>query len=586
MDLTEAIQYFQVGTDDPPLSSAASILSGRSFGSRKITLRVHISVDYDGPSLSDTSSVISLDEYRSRNGSELSFSFGTPSVIEPDDDSVTVSSKDTGMHSHPRSAAHLHPTDHASQLSGESSYAVPSGPSARSRSPAVRGPRSSRTTTSRNPFGDEHEAQEPLQYPADPSAVFERLKLQEQLRDDSSSVDFNDPISTSNRGTQWLREQNQRAIRAKLGVLPAPSETDDSLSLSYDNTPNSQLGGDLALERDNRGKYYYSYNVASSSASQSQENGSASEEISYDLDASIDGAVRMEKPRPTSRHLNWLAAHQVSPAEVRSGSHPPLRTHHSDPTVMTAIPPELYQFVPLSPPEVLTSCSECGVFLDSIRYVCSTCGEKDPIAEYGQMNGNGNGKGKERSSMDTFASYPPPAHRQHLSPSSHSLSSNTYVGSTDSIDRKLLPTLPRLFGSDTNSSSTVNVTRTPYNHGFELCSGCIESAGLMHAIEAGVAPGSSPTSSTLSPTSPEGAQLASQWRRLAPKEKGKLRHAYHEKIWGHEGWKDVGTCLSSRPVALSQSDCTVTRTRRSFEYFLFGLRRSHCARQDIQVCIL
>ncbi|KAF8916216.1 hypothetical protein CPB85DRAFT_1490287 [Mucidula mucida] len=494
MDLTEAIQYFQVGTDDPPLSSAASILSGRSFGSRKITLRVHISVDYDGPSLSDTSSVISLDEYRSRNGSELSFSFGTPSVIEPDDDSVTVSSKDTGMHSRPRSAAHLHPTDHASQLSGESSYAVPSGPSARSRSPAVRGPRSSRTTTSRNPFGDEHEAQSL-------STVFERLKLQEQLRDDSSS------------------EQNQRAIRAKLGVLPAPSETDDSLSLN------------LALERDNRGKYYYSYNVASSSASQSQENGSASEEISYDLDASIDGAVRMEKPRPTSRHLNWLAAHQVSPAEVRSGSHPPLRTHHSDPTVMTAIPPELYQFVPLSPPEVLTSCSECGVFLDSIRY------------------------GKERSSMDTFASYPPPAHRQHLS--------NTYVGSTDSIDRKLLPTLPRLFGSDTNSSSTVNVTRTPYNHGFELCSGCIESAGLMHAIEAGVAPGSSPTSSTLSPTSPEGAQLASQWRRLAPKEKGKLRHAYHEKIWGHEGWKDVEQDEAS---SISCSACgAVTALGKTFK---------------------
>ncbi|KAF9047190.1 hypothetical protein BDZ89DRAFT_1099279 [Hymenopellis radicata] len=520
MDLTEAIQYFQAGTDDPPLSSAASILSGRSFGSRKITLRVHISVDYDGPSLSDTSSVISLDEYRSRNGSELSFSFGTPSVIEPDDDSVTVSSKDTGMHSRPSSAAHLRPTDRASQLSGESSYAVPSGRSARSRSPAVRGPRSSRTTTSKNPFGDEYEEPEPLRYPADPSAVLERLKLREQLGDDSSSVNYNDPISTSNRGTQWLRDQNQRAVRAKLGVLPAPSETDDSLSLSFDNAPSN---------------------------------------------ASIDGAVRMEKPRPTSRHLNWLAAHQVSPAEVRStaGSHPPLRTNHSDPTAMTAIPPELYQFMPLSPPEVLTSCSECGVFLDSIRYVCSTCGEKDPIAESGQINVNGNGKGKERSSMDTFASYPPPAHRHHLSPSSHSLGSNTVVGSTDSVDRKLLPTLPRLFGSETNSSSTVNVARTPYNHGFELCSGCIESAGLMHAIEAGVAPGSSPTSSTLSPTSPEGAKLASQWRRLAPKEKGKLRHTYHEKIWGHEGWKDVEQDEAS---SISCSACgAVTALGKTFK---------------------
>ena len=77
------------------MSSAASILSGRSFGSRKITLRVNITVDYDGPSLSDTSSLISLEEYKGRNGSQLSFSLnGSPAEI--DDDSVTVSSRDNG----------------------------------------------------------------------------------------------------------------------------------------------------------------------------------------------------------------------------------------------------------------------------------------------------------------------------------------------------------------------------------------------------------------------------------------------------------------------------------------------------------
>ena len=50
-DLIEAIRYFGAG-DDASLSSAASILSGRSFGSRRITVRVIITVDYDGPSLS------------------------------------------------------------------------------------------------------------------------------------------------------------------------------------------------------------------------------------------------------------------------------------------------------------------------------------------------------------------------------------------------------------------------------------------------------------------------------------------------------------------------------------------------------
>lgn len=100
VDLTEAIHYFQAGVDDIPVSSAQSILSGRSFGSfgsRKITLRVDITVDYDGPSLSDTSSLVSLEEYRFRNGSESSLSFDSSVRIEPEDDSATVSSRDTGI---------------------------------------------------------------------------------------------------------------------------------------------------------------------------------------------------------------------------------------------------------------------------------------------------------------------------------------------------------------------------------------------------------------------------------------------------------------------------------------------------------
>ncbi|KAH8108584.1 hypothetical protein DFH11DRAFT_1691418 [Phellopilus nigrolimitatus] len=74
-------------------------MSGRSFGSKRITLRVNITVDYDGPSLSDTSSLVSLDEYKNRNssGSSLSLSFGSAAHTEPEDDSVTVSSRDTGL---------------------------------------------------------------------------------------------------------------------------------------------------------------------------------------------------------------------------------------------------------------------------------------------------------------------------------------------------------------------------------------------------------------------------------------------------------------------------------------------------------
>ncbi|KAK0189054.1 hypothetical protein F5146DRAFT_1057778 [Armillaria mellea] len=520
-DLTEAIQYFQAGNDDPPLSSAASILSGRSFGSRKITLRVHISVDYDGPSLSDTSSVISLDEYRGRNGSEFSFSFGAPSV-ELDDDSVTVSSKDTGAMSRAESSrsAGLRSPDRSSQLSGESSFSMVSyGASStrgRSKSPGLQTARGGV-----DPFLDDYRQSVESRFPEDPSAVFERLKLEETMIDDSSSINH-DPIA-HNRGAEWLRDQNERTIRATLGMLPEPSEV-DTCSLAEQS---ESLGGDLALQVDNRGKYYYSYTAAgSSSASQTHDDNT------YDIDPSIDTASKMEKPRPTSRHLNWLAAQQVIPEEKPSRS-------HSDPSTIDAIPRELLESLPLSSPEVLTSCSECGVLLDSIRYVCSMCGEKDPVAVSGQTNG----KGKDRDPFaEDLLSYPPQAHR-HLQPPPQTLSSSslTYVGSYESLANPLhrykpLPSVPNL-GSTSQIYLDSGIYSQSSGKGYELCSGCIESAGLMHAIEAGgVASGGSPTMSNMASSSPEGA---SEWRRLAPKEKGKLRHAYHEKIWSYEGWKDV-----------------------------------------------
>ncbi|KIY71922.1 hypothetical protein CYLTODRAFT_418465 [Cylindrobasidium torrendii FP15055 ss-10] len=546
MDLSEAIQYFQAGSDDPPLSSAASILSGRSFGSKKITLRVHISVDYDGPSLSDTGSIASIEEYgpsRQSNGggSEFSFSLGAPSIIEPDDDdSVTVSSKDTGGMRSRTSSAQLRIPDRSSQLSGESSWGLGSGRS-RSRSPAVRGPRSARSSTSlrhqvRDPFSDDNRAV----YPTDPSAVFERLRLEEE--DNASSVGpAYKPLSPT-----WLQDQNDRA-RAQLGVPPEPTES-DSLSLNY-----AEDDGKLALERDDRGKYYYTYNVATSSGASQAQDQSASM-FEEELDFTLAESPMASRPRPNSRHLNWLASQQVqvhSPPQRHASTSsaplapPPLPPRRSSSIASSElpayedIPPELLPFIPTTPPVLVTGCSECNSVLDSIRYVCSTCGEKDPVGPYQA------GKGKGRLSTDSYGSqYPPQVHR-----SSHTLLGSS--GSYHESQQKLLSSLPNTFGSD----STVHLSR-----GFELCSACIESAGLTHAIEAGVAPGSSPTtSSALSPSSP----TASQWRRLAPKEKGKLRHAYHEKIWGHGGWKDIEQDEAS---SISCSACgAVTALGKSFK---------------------
>ncbi|KAG5647512.1 hypothetical protein DXG03_009449 [Asterophora parasitica] len=525
-DLTEAIQYFQAG-DDAPLSSAASILSGRSFGSRKVTLRVQITVDYDGPSLSDTSSLISLDEYRGRNGSQQSFSFGSPSV-DLDDDSVTVSSRDnSALSAAPSRIAGGNGT--LSQGNGSlgssdnSRFTMVSDPSGTSWAgkPSVPTP---------DPFSDRYELQH------DPAAVFERLKLEEELSDDRSSVD-SDSLARNDRGAAWLKDQNERTIRSMLGALPEPSVSDDvSLSLPDE----EELDGALAFERDPRGRYYYTY-TAGSAASQTHESGD---------DDGLSGPSRPvsegTRPRPTSMHLDWLASQQVHSQEVRvpkpSPSIPSLHTYNSDPLPSRdmssnhgipshfIIDKELLQFLPptVPPPDSLTDCSSCGVILDSIRYVCSTCGEKHPVSDNPLV------KGKSRADQAPVYTYPPqPLDRYPLSSSPvTSLSSQTYIGgSSESLASryKPLPSVP--------STLTLATPGVPSLRGYELCSGCIESAGVHHAIEAGLASGSSSVIS--SPTSPRDVQAAaSQWRRAAPK-KGQLRHAYHEKVWAHNSWEDV-----------------------------------------------
>ena len=551
-DLIEAIQYFQAG-DDAPLSSAASILSGRSFGARKITVRVTIQVDYDGPSLSDTSSLASLEEFKGRNlnGSQQSFSFGAPSV-DFDDDSVTVSSRDPGT---PSVRALNNSVTSIAKKSFNTDFGTNNLTATRKEvyGQSVNGQHRSQHISSTSPRSQgsllsEYVGGAAQRYPADPSAVFEHLKLSENLGDDSSSIDF-DSLAASERGAAWLRDQHERTIMSKLGTLPEPSESDD-LSLSLGSQDDS-LGGDLALERDPQGKYYYTY-TSGSSASQFQ--GSGDEEAQNSM-FDVDNIVRGR--RPTSMQLNWLAAQQIESAQnqrrkndVRSTPIPEESPHVIDKELFPYLP------IPVPNPDLLTDCSNCGVLLDAIRYVCSTCGEKAPAIE------SMSEKGKEKDSSPQMAySYPPPTLPLFSSPNSSS--SRTYVGSSESFfdvgRHKPLPSIPSVpslasvhsgFSSSPGKRSNFSSpTSSQTSAGYELCSGCLESAGIHHAIEAGLSPpGSSPGIGSISPLYDD-PQRASQWRRAAPK-KGQWRHSYREKVWGHMGWQDVGTSHSFIGVSI------------------------------------
>ena len=236
---------------------------------------VQIRVEYDGPSLSDTSSLASREE-NSPEGSQFSFSPGELSTPQLDDDAVTVSSKDTRHRSRqgcrdPSLFKKLLTGGARSQAAGGSGQnPLPRKPS-RSRifsfgsrasytdedaaGGSVRDMRS-RGRGSESPGGTEGP------YVNDPSAVFERLKLEEHL---SGSLPHEHSSLQTDRGQAWLQDQSNQT-KATFGVVPAPSTTDDTFSLNT-SSPLSDGVPDILLEKDERGKYYYNYTGSGSSES-------------------------------------------------------------------------------------------------------------------------------------------------------------------------------------------------------------------------------------------------------------------------------------------------------------------------------
>lgn len=601
-DLTEAIRYFSPVHEERPISSSSSILSGPSLTRGKITLRVRISVEYDGPSLSDTSSLVSLDEYKNRNGSEYSLSLSAAPQGEPDDDSVTVSSKDLGSKydvyrangpktvvmttsREPLISKSPQPSTHASQR--EDGSATSFHPSLTSEiiqsAPGSQGgPRAQEL----DPFADERSQQ-------GSSLVLERLKLEDGQKPSSSYGSY---TLHSERGAAWLRDQNSRTIKSMLGDFPSPSEASFDHHAPDPADRRSVLSGELALHQDPSGKFYYAYTVGSSYA---PSHDSGDEDASDIHRSSVQ--VEPAQSRPTSMDVHAVAVPDVpgpSGSDLRRSStsastssanpfadpRPSVDFYRVD-YIHPDVPPEVLQFItsiPPAPPRDPSTCSHCTIILDAIRYVCSTCGEKRPMSP--SESSTSSGKGKDRA-IDFVAHSPNDAHVYPPSPRSNSYpsppspspsnSSWTAVSSSEGSHhplrsfsdstvnahtssnggRRPSKPLPAIPTSPTANSSSPPVPQMminghmhgngygPYARediamiGYELCWECLPSAGVTHALEMSVAPGSSPVHAKWSTS---GEDALSQWRRTAPSQKGQLRHAYVEKSWGHGGWQDVG----------------------------------------------
>ena len=653
-DLSEAIQYFQAGGDIHS-SSGMSIASGRSGSSRKITLRVRITVDYDGPSLSDTASLSSLDDFpRDRSSGQRSRPIGSWDGVslsgysDPlglEDDAVTVSSRD---HLAP-SERRVVPSIAASSRSSASmppnyrppNHALPSiatSPPSPPLSDAPSAPTNLRrfggdsvgSVSSRHdatPREFRHEplpplSPPPLPYRPSPSTspqttlVFERLKLSEER--DRSTDSLPPSLTQSERNARWLQEQNDRVMRTMIGEV-AESSSSDAASIFQEEeiVIPGEIQVDLALQKNPRGSYYYTYTSDPNDSSDLMSHRESSSFAEGPTSPIALSDVQHGFTRPKSHHLAWLANQQLpvagssrSPFEDpacmpnESGSSsftqkfPPLDTSSryvtDDPQNLHYgnIPAELLPF--LSTPEAtglpseLTECSACLTPLDSFRYICATCGEKEPrpkgvdIPE--SSNSPGKGKGKAYSSDGYLSVEYPPVRGSPASPTSsswtllgdreHSLSSSlSTIGSFLKGKHKILrkspsrtsivtsrsgsspkPSYGSSAASDTAFSPSPNSPTSPYHRstatlvqppqrGYELCSKCIYTAGVAHAQEGALATPSTPRTPSISngssPLSSPEERARPGWKSTSSL-KGRVWHAFIEKVWSGTAWTAIG----------------------------------------------
>lgn len=424
-DLTEAIQYFHAGADDNA-STNGSILSGYSGRmSRRITLRLRVAVEYDGPSLSDTGSLVSLEDYPKHGHGSLSLSdvdsydsHAFP-LQELDDDAVTISSRDT-PNRRINGGTRLIQRDLSSRFSeslsiqeevveislSESNLSLPEDTSGSQSSPflIVDTPATSKDQVSRSPSSATVNGKPELE----PDGVFERLRMLDSDPFGASQQSL--PLDANERGAQWLRDQTDRAAWHSF-TTPKPSSnslralTDHraprlTMTESEFDAGSSSMSRDLELQKDDNGKYYYKLTPDPPSHLESERERSpraaepalAPDEHQDESRDILQDARVVETETfgagPSTGAALFKRVSQVShmTESGESSSSSGLRTRGARSSRLGKVPesgdisPELLQAIleseSQSGPHLVTDCSSCGDILESFRYVCTTCGEK------------------------------------------------------------------------------------------------------------------------------------------------------------------------------------------------------------------
>ncbi|KLT45979.1 hypothetical protein CC85DRAFT_268587 [Cutaneotrichosporon oleaginosum] len=494
-DLAEAISYFASGDDDYSIRGSDGSGARLAMQSQKVTMKVYIVVEYNA-SLSDSGSInssFSDDTLSSRSASRG----GAPSQASGDQtDSWYAESSDYGHSvnsglstSYGSSAAAAstgslgHRTyslgfvdppadmmEAMSMSSSSSSFQIPPAPepapSARRRPllapPSANGGPSLLlpTSSTSSPSGVSPLAVSPIS-PISPSET-----AMPQREGVTPPPPPPPPLPLPSMVSQelqarWHIEQSRLASRGTVRAVRRYDSDNESLSEEEDI-------GEIALVRE-RGRPYYLYQSADAASLYSR-----SDETST------------SRGRPLSR---------LSEASGTTSSLPRTPECHDGPH---------------RPPMLAPDCSACGVRLDYMRYVCTTCGEGDMwtvnavkapfvprIASEHESDSEGTAWGMARDSASSGSDVQT-VHNGLMGRADSDAASNGSAASPDSLQ------VLDIAGPDGFEAAP---------RGYELCANCIEAHGITHS---------------------KAAARAARQRRV-----GHIRHAFREKIWSLEGWVDV-----------------------------------------------
>ncbi|GHJ88425.1 hypothetical protein NliqN6_4827 [Naganishia liquefaciens] len=594
-DLTEAVAYFSSGFDaeDHGTSLGAPTLYSADWNHQangggtdnhlpvfhpssrnKVVLRVHVVVEYDGPSLSDTASFIesATDEelwdegqYTSQSGyneSDSDYSSAArgvarlrqgsqPSFSTDDFSSDAQSSRGTGnalvnrqsgSSAQWRSRLSTSTLNLSSDNDPESRYDLGLRESYYGRRENQHGASGTRQDPAR--YGRQSTEDHPLRQDAigkrSPFAPqTSQISLERSLFSSTASSlgppnrtggSAQSSLASSELGARWIREQTER-VRRKLG--PASSfggstarssmrgeeGSDDDEASVY-----SEGRGNLELVRESNGKWYYSYSSTDMRLPEPQADAYLAQSHSQaSLGTSRGGSSSLPLHEMTSLRLSTTSINTDPFADddrgTRSSQVSPVETE----SLQTPPEPAPEFEEPVAPPALAPDCSACGVRLEYMRYVCTLCGpghfwlEDDTSRRGGVMP-----VAPRRNSEDQSS--------EGSSSSASSGEATTWAPPRESASGS--PVTPLQSGlSDRERIGDAGPTAIPdtpleaNRNGYELCPSCIEFHGIQHAKAMGELE----------------LQKQAAHRRLPSniRKLGALNHTFKELLWGARGWKEI-----------------------------------------------